>query len=161
MNVRELMTPDPEACVPGDTLAVAGELMRRRHCGFAPVVDGRTTNRVVGVLTDRDLALHLTRTDGRPSQVTVEACMTKDPTVIAPDADLTEAAQAMERLAVHRLPVVEHGRLVGVLSLKDIALAARKQWASSGPHVAERQLTDIIEAIAAAQAAREPISPHA
>ena len=154
MNVRELMTVDPEVCTSSDHLDIVGEIMRRRRCGFVPVVESPDTKKVIGVLTDRDIALSLTRTNAPANSVTVEACMTTEPTVIAPDADLAEAAQLMERIAVHRLPVVERGALVGVLSLKDIALAARKQWAYSGPHVAERQMTEIIEAIAAAQTAR-------
>lgn len=159
MQVRDLMTPEPEACTPRDMCDVAGALMRRRRCGFVPVVDSHAAKRVIGVLTDRDIALYLTRTDTPASQASVEDCMTKDPTVVAPDADLTEAAQLMEQIAVHRLPVVDGGRLVGVLSLKDIALAARKEWARPGSHLAEQQMKEILEAIAAAQAAREGEAP--
>jgi signal-transduction protein with cAMP-binding, CBS, and nucleotidyltransferase domain len=86
-------------------------------------------------------------------QVAVEECMTRQPKTIGPDAELEDAATLMEALAVHRLPVVDEGRLVGVLSLKDIARQARKQWARAGPNVAERQMTEILEAIAAARAA--------
>lgn len=153
MLVRELMTADPEACTPWDTLEVAGEIMRRRQCGCVPVVDAQTTKRVIGVVTDRDIAMHLLHVDLPARKITVDACMTKDPQTVSPSSTLEEAAQVMEALAVHRLPVVEDGRLVGVLSLKDIALAAKRQWASSGPHVAERQMTEILEAIAAARVA--------
>jgi CBS domain-containing protein len=155
MNVQELMTTDPEACAPRDTLNVSGEIMRRRRCGFVPVVDSQATKQVIGVLTDRDIALYLTRTDAQATQVQVEACMTKEPKTISPEAELEEAARIMEQHAVHRLPVVENGRLVGILSLKDIARAARKEWAGTGPRRAEQQMVDIIEAIAAAQTARK------
>jgi CBS domain-containing protein len=153
MRVRELMTPDPEACLPTESCAAAGAIMARRRCGYVPVVDSQAARRVVGVVTDRDLALHLVRTDRPASQAPVEACMTRKPKTVGPDAELEEAATLMESLAVHRLPVVEGGRLVGVLSLKDIARQARKQWARSGPNVPERQMTEILEAIAAARAA--------
>ena len=151
MEVRDLMSANPVACLPSDTCRTAGELMRRRRCGFLPVVDTPTGGRVVGVVTDRDLALYLAQADVPASQASVNACMTPRPAMVGPGADLEEAARIMEERAVHRLPVVEEGRLVGVLSLKDIALAARKQWAHAGPHLAERQLTEILEAIAAAQ----------
>ena len=151
MNVRELMTADPEACTPDDTLDIAADIMRRRRCGLVPVVDGQATKQVLGVLTDRDIMLYLTRTNAPAHDVRVEACMTRNPTVIAPNADLTEAAQVMEQLAVHRLPVVEHGRLVGVLSLKDIAWRANREWAQVGAHVAEQQMKEILEAIAATE----------
>ena len=155
MNVRELMTPDPEVCIPQDTLDVVGKIMRGRRCGFVPVVDSQATKRVVGVLTDRDIALYLTQTDARATRVKVETCMTKEPHTVAPEAELEEAARVMEQSAVHRLPVVEEGRLVGILSLKDIARAARKEWAGTGPRRAEQQMVDILEAIAAAQTARK------
>ncbi len=153
MEIRALMTADPEACALGDTLDLAGEIMHRRRCGFIPVIDSQDTKRVVGVVTDRDIALYLTRTNTPANRVTVETCMTKDPKVVGPDADLTEAAQAMEEIAVHRLLVVEGGKLVGVLSLKDIALVARKEWGRLGTHVVEQQMRDILEAIAATQIA--------
>lgn len=152
MRIQEIMTAGPEACEPGDSCAVAGEIMRRRACGFVPVVDSQDAKRVVGVVTDRDLALYLVRKNQPASQLTVEGCMTRTPRVIAPDADLEAAAALMEEFAVHRLPVVEQGRLVGVLSLRDIARVASRQWAHSGPHIVERQMTEIIEAIAAKQA---------
>lgn len=151
MDVRELMTPDPVACLPTESCAVAGNIMRRRNCGFVPIVESQSTKRVIGVVTDRDVLLYLTAVDRAPSHVPVKACMTTAVEFVAPSAGLEDAARIMERAAIHRLPVVEDGRLVGILSLKDIALAARKQWAYAGPHVAERQMTEIVEAIAAAR----------
>jgi CBS domain-containing protein len=161
MQIRELMTTDPASCTPQETCDAVGEIMRRRRCGFVPVVDAQATRQVVGVVTDRDIALYLTRTNTPARQVRMDACMSRDPKTIAPEAELEEAAQLMEAHAIHRLPVVEQGRLVGVLSLKDIALAAHRQWALSGPNRAERQMTEIIEAIAAAQAPPERARNHA
>ena len=146
MNVRELMTADPDACTPQDTLGFAGRIMRRRRCGFVPVIDSRATKQVIGVLTDRDIALCLTQADVQASRVTVADCMTKEPKTVAPEAELEEAARVMEQHAVHRLPVVEDGKLVGILSLKDIARAARKEWAGTGPRRTEQQMADIIAA---------------
>jgi CBS domain-containing protein len=161
MDVRELMTSEPAVCLAADSLAAVGALMARRRCGFIPVVESRESLRVAGVLTDRDVALHLARTDRPAAQVPAGECMTREPATIGPDANLTEAAELMERLAIHRLPVVDGGRLVGILSLKDIAIAARGLASSAGPNVAERQLVDIIEAIAAAQQARGAREPAA
>ena len=151
MEIREIMTRDPEACLPTDSCAAAGQIMERRKCGFVPVVESHDTKRVVGVLTDRDLALYLARGTDPANLVPVGLVMTKDVKTASPDTELEQAAQIMEDAAIHRLPVVENGRLVGVLALKDIALRARKQWATAGPNVAERQMTEIIEAIAAAR----------
>lgn len=125
--------------------------MRRRRCGFVPVVDSHTTKRVVGVVTDRDIALHLVGVDRAANLVSVASCMAQQVKTVAPDAELEEAAKMMEEASVHRLPVIQDGRLVGILALTDIARAARKQWACAGPHLAERQMTEIVEAIAASR----------
>ncbi len=151
MRVRELMTADPEACVPTDSCAVAGSIMLRRNCGFVPIVESHLTKQVVGVVTDRDLALHLVQADDEADDIPVKACMSSPVKTIAAEADVIEAATLMEASAIHRLPVLDGDRLVGVLSLKDIALAARKEWPTTRPHVLEQQVTDIIEAIASAR----------
>ena len=153
MEARDLMTREPDVCLPTDSCAVAADIMRRRPCGFVPVVDGPATRRVVGVVTDRDLALYLAQADCCASEAPVSACMTREVKTVTQDAELEEVARTMEGAGVHRLPVIERGRLVGVLSLSDLALAARKEWASPGPHRAGAQLLDILEAIAAARTA--------
>lgn len=147
MKVRECMTTDMKVCIPENSCATAGEIMRRRQCGFMPIVDSLKTKRVVGVVTDRDLMLQLVHQ--RPARhVAVKVCMTKSPTTISSEASLEEAVHVMKRAAVRQLPVVDGGQLVGVLSLLDIALAVRRQWAYVGPSVTEQHVTDIIEAIA-------------
>ena len=149
MKVRELMTPDPEVCAVTESCAAAGAIMRRRACGFVPIVDDRRTGQVVGVVTDRDLALYLTDTNLPSYLATVRACMRAPVISAAPDDELTEAAAKMEAAKIHRLPVIEQGRLVGVLSLRDIARAARREWSQLGPHLAEQQAIEILEATAA------------
>ena len=151
MHIRELMTADPEACLPSDSCATAVAIMRRRNCGFVPVVDSQATKRLIGVVTDRDIALHLGQADDEADDVPVKACMTRHVKSTAPSANLNDAAKLMEQFAVHRLPVVENGRLVGVLSLKDIAVAADKRWAYPESSTAEQKLGEIVEAIASAR----------
>ena len=151
MQIRELMTADPEACLATESCAAAVAIMRRRNCGFVPVVDSQATKRVIGVVTDRDIALHLGQADDEADDVPVKACMTKDVKSISPRVILHEAAKLMEQFAIHRLPVVENGRLVGVLSLKDIAVAADKRWAYPESNTAEQKLGEIVEAIASAR----------
>ncbi|MBI4597726.1 MAG: CBS domain-containing protein [Candidatus Omnitrophica bacterium] len=151
MHIRELMTAEPEACLATESCAVVIGIMRRRNCGFVPVVDSHATKKIVGVVTDRDIALALGEANKLSSEVRVAECMMKRVKTIAPDATLEEAAKLMEQFAIHRLPVVEHGRLIGVLSLKDIAVAADKQWAYSESRTAEQKLGEIVEAIASAR----------
>ena len=123
--------------------------MRRRRSGFVPIVDSQRTKRVTGVVNAKDVLLHLVRLDRPASQVTVKACMRESPT-ISSDADLQEAVRLMKQSAARHLPVVEDGKLVGVLSLQDIAMATRRQWAYIGPHVTEQSVSDILEAIGVA-----------
>ncbi len=151
MQIREIMTTDPEACLKIDSCAIAVGIMRQRNCGFVPVVDSHVTKRLIGVVTDRDIALHFEDVIRPAMEVPVEECMTRDVKTIAPDATLNEAAKLMEQFAVHRLPVVERGRLVGVLSLKDIAVAADRRWAYPESATAEQKLGEIVEAIASSR----------
>lgn len=151
MQIYECMAPNVRACVPEDSCAAVGKIMRRRRCGFLPVVDSLATRRVTGVVTDRAIMLHLVHRNLPASEVSVKACMTGVPTMIAPDADLDVAIRVMKKEAVDRLPVIAKGRLVGVLSLQDIVLAAHRQWAYVGPHVTEQSVTEILEAIAIAR----------
>jgi CBS domain-containing protein len=142
------MTKKVEACLPTDTLATAGEIMRRRRCGFVPVVDGHITNRVIGVLTDRDLALYLSSARRAAGQVQMRECMISPVRTVSPDATFESAARIMMRHAIHRLPVVKGGQLVGILSLKDIATSTKKRLGSRGRRQADRAVSRIIEAIA-------------
>ena len=151
MHIHECMTMNAKACVPEQSCAIASEFMRRRRCGFVPIVDGPRTKRVVGVVTDRDIVRQLVRSDLPASRVALKACMTPAPTMIAAEAPLEEAVRVMKQAAVRRLPVIDDGKLVGVLSLQDIALAVRRQWAYIGPHVTEQHVTEILEAIAVAR----------
>ena len=150
MLIREIMTPDTRACLPEESCAVAGEIMRRRQSGFLPVVDSQTTKRVTGAITDRAIMLQLVHRDLPASEVEVKACMLGVPPMISPEAELEVAVRVMKKEAVDRLPVISQGRLVGVLTLQDIALAARRQWAYVGPYVTEQSVTEILEAIAIA-----------
>jgi CBS domain-containing protein len=149
MRVHELMTKHVEACLPTDTLATVGEIMRRRNCGFVPVVDGHVTNQVVGVLTDRDVALYLAEMNQAARRTYVRECMMSPVQTVAPETTLEEAARLMERHAIHRLPVVDGGQLVGILSLKDIATATDERLGMREWREAEQAVTEIIEAIAA------------
>jgi CBS domain-containing protein len=154
MQVSEFMTVSVWACLPEQSCATAGAIMRRHHCGFLPVVNRQSTKQVIGVLTDRDIMLHLVRLNQPASRVSVKACMTEAPMMITSEANFEEAVRLMKKSARRRLPVIERGRLVGVLSLQDIALAARRQWAYVRPHVTEQHVTEILEAIAIAREQR-------
>jgi len=151
MQVHEVMTVNAKACVSGDSCATVGNVMRRHQCGFLPVVDSLTTKRVTGVVTARDILLHLARLNRPASRVTVKMCMTNAPKTVLATSDFEDAVRLMKKAVVHQLPVIDNGKLVGVLSLQDIALVARRQWAYVSKYDTEQHVTEILESVAVAR----------
>ncbi len=96
MRIGDIMTKDPEPCLTSASCASAIEIMRRRKCGFLPVVADFASKRVIGVVTDRDIALHLGQVDRPASQAIVESCMARDVKAVSSEADLADVAQVME-----------------------------------------------------------------
>ncbi|MFC3574249.1 CBS domain-containing protein [Streptomyces yaanensis] len=118
--VREVMTPGVVAVRPDASLVEAAQLMRARDVGDVLVTgDGQ----VVGVLTDRDIALRAVADGADPLTVSAQAVCTPDPVVVGPDDTVSRAVDLMRGHAVRRLPVVEDGRPVGMVSLGDLAVA--------------------------------------
>jgi len=117
-TVREMMTRDAESVNADDSVQDAAETMAKLNIGSVPVLaDGR----VSGIVTDRDIAIRLIAENRRLSDVKVREIASGDPVVIGPDADIASAARLMAAQRIRRLPVVEDGSLVGMLSLGDIS----------------------------------------
>lgn len=114
MRVRDAMASTISCVAPGDRIEDAARAMREEDAGFIPVVEG---DRLVGVLTDRDIVLRcIAEGLADPREGTVGQVMSTEVRTVSPDDDLERAAEAMREGEVRRLPVVEGGRLVGVLS---------------------------------------------
>ena len=125
MKVHEVMTRGVEAVSPGGTLESAAKKMLNRNVGFLPVVDEQ---RLVGVVTDRDVVLRAVAFGLRPQMTTVAQVMTKNILSVYDDQSLTEAALIMENNLVHRILVLDRqDRLVGIVSLSDIAAKTRNE----------------------------------
>jgi signal-transduction protein with cAMP-binding, CBS, and nucleotidyltransferase domain len=118
--VRDVMTPGVVAVRPDASLVEAAQLMRAQDIGDVLVADGQ---QVVGVLTDRDIAVRAVADGADPLTVSAQAVCTPDPLVIGPDDPVSTAVTLMREHAVRRLPVVEGGLPVGVVSLGDLAEA--------------------------------------
>jgi len=121
-KVRDIMTSDVAALAPSNTIAEVAQQMRMLNVGSIPLVQNE---RLVGVITDRDIVLRVVADGLDPHQERAELHMSRDPLTIAPEATVEEAAQIMARAQIRRLPVVEGGRLVGYLALGDLALQDR------------------------------------
>jgi len=118
MTVRDIMTRDPATLAPTATLGEAATLMKQHDCGSVPVVDG---GRLVGIVTDRDIVIRVVA-DGRdPKTVPVSEAMTADPVTVGPDLSVDEAQQVMAGRQIRRLPVVEDGRLIGLVVIGQVA----------------------------------------
>jgi CBS domain-containing protein len=118
-TVSEVMTRNP-VTVPADaTIVDAARLMRDRDIGPLIVVD---SDRVQGIVTDRDIVVRAVA-DGRdPSTVTIGEVCSEDVEIISPDEPISDAVRRMEQRDVRRLPVVEDGRPVGIVSMGDLAV---------------------------------------
>ncbi len=120
-TVEELMTSGPTS-IASDAMAVeAARRMLSEDVGSLPVVE---EDRLVGMVTDRDLVLQVMAKDLDPSKVPVSEVCTEDPVTVEPGEALAAALQRMAKEQVRRLPVVSDGRLVGILAQADIARAA-------------------------------------
>lgn len=123
MKARDLMTKNPRCCEPDHDLRCALRIMKEENCGIVPVTRGNGAARVVGVVTDRDIALHLGAADRKPSEVRVEEVMTTDLVSCAPEDDVHDVSRQMQGAQVRRVLVVDGGRLEGVISTADLARA--------------------------------------
>jgi CBS domain-containing protein len=121
MKARELMTPTPASCAPETTAQEAARLMKQHDCGSLPVVDERGSMRLVGIVTDRDLAIRVLA-EGRSGDTPVREAMTSDVHTCPLDASLDDVERAMSQHKVRRVPIVdEGGRVVGVVAQADLA----------------------------------------
>jgi CBS domain-containing protein len=123
-KVRDAMTPGVRSVSPSDSLTDAAVAMRDEDVGSLPVVEG---DRVVGIVTDRDIVVRGVADRADPQTLKVSDVSSGDLVTVQPDEDLDEALELMARYRVRRLPVVEDGRLVGVVAQADVALEANEK----------------------------------
>lgn len=130
MLVRDIMTPEVEVVRPDATLMEAARRMRDLDVGLLPVGDGR---QVLGMLTDRDIAIRAVAEGRDPRTTPVREVMTEETISCYDDQDVTEAARLLEQKQLRRLLVLDRSKqLVGVVSLGDLALKGGKQKLSGG-----------------------------
>jgi CBS domain-containing protein len=121
-TVREAMTTSPRSIERRETVAQAARMMASEDVGSLPVVEGGD---LVGMVTDRDLVLQVLAKDLDPSKVNVGEVASENPVVARPEEPLDTALQRMAQEQVRRLPVVDDGRLVGILAQADVARQAK------------------------------------
>ena len=132
MKVKELMTTDVKRCSPETNLAAAAKIMWEGDCGAVPVTDER--DHVVGVITDRDICIAAATRPRTEGEIPVKDVISRALYTCAPGDDVRAALETMKARKVRRLPVVEQGgRLVGIVSIHDIALQSRTRSADVSP----------------------------
>lgn len=119
MRVSELMNPNVVSITPEESTALAARLLNRHNIGSLPVCspDGRLR----GIVTDRDIVLRCVAAESDPASTRVREIMTRGVVCVSPEEDVREATRLMSAEQVRRLPVVRDGRVVGMLSLGDMA----------------------------------------
>ena len=142
MRAKEIMTGSPRCVSTSDNVGAAAKLMRDADCGSIPVVDD-ATGKVVGMVTDRDLAVRVLAKD-RGTDTAVTDVMTGYPFTARPDDDLRHVEKLMAEHQVRRVPVVDgEGQCVGIISQGDIARAAF----SRPDVVSDREVAIVVESI--------------
>src|SRR2546423_982885 len=120
MKVSEIMTRDPKTAQLDSTLEEFAALMKDEDVGAIPIVDD--DDELVGIVTDRDIVVRCVAEGKEASDTTVEDILSEELTTIEPDADVQDAARRMAEKQIRRLPVVEDGELVGMVSIGDISV---------------------------------------
>ena len=119
MKIREIMTTDVASATPETSLEEIATMMRDADTGAIPIVDD---DALIGIITDRDIVLRCVAEGKDAAETLAEDIVTEEPETVEPDDDVEEAAHIMAHRQVRRLPVCQDGRLVGMLSLGDIAV---------------------------------------
>ncbi len=122
MNIRDVMTPNPRTVSPGESIQSAARIMRDEDTGAVPVVDN---GRPVGIVTDRDIVIRAVADGGQMSSP-VSSIVSGSIVCASPEMSTREASELMSEHQVRRLPVVENERLVGIVSIGDLAVKEGK-----------------------------------
>jgi CBS domain-containing protein len=124
-KISDAMTTNPCAIDGDKSVQHAAKMMRDENVGFAPIVEG---TRLIGALTDRDIATMVVAEGKDPETTTARDIATRNVVTVGPDEDLDAALQLMARHQVRRIPVVhQDGQLVGVVAQADVAREAKSK----------------------------------
>lgn len=142
MKARDLMTPDPAQVTTSDSLQRVSQLMIEHDCGCIPVVTAADQRSVVGVVTDRDIAVRAVA-EGRPHTTLISEIMTTNPDTVGPDDDLSRVERLMSDRQIRRVVVVDDaGACVGIIAQADLARNAKRKQEPS-----PKEMVDVLEKI--------------
>ena len=118
----DVMTKDPVCCLPTDTVSKAAQMMKDADVGSIPVIEDEQTMKLIGIVTDRDLALQVVAPERDASSTQVEDVMTYEVITCRATDDVQKAVDAMSQHQLRRMPVIDSDhRIVGIISQADVA----------------------------------------
>ena len=121
-NCSQLMTHDPVFCLASDTVERVAQLMRQEDVGSLPVIESHLNKKLLGIITDRDIALKVVADKRDVGSTRAQEVMTRNPVTCRADYDIQVALNAMASNQVRRIPVVDDkNQVVGIISQSDVA----------------------------------------
>jgi CBS domain-containing protein len=130
MKVREIMTSRLVCATPDTSLRDIAQQMAEQDCGEIPIIDNRQSNKLVGVITDRDIVCRVVADGRNPLELTARDCMSSPVLTVSSDAELEEVCRLMEQYQIRRVPVVDvRGAACGIVSQADVARTGSDQRA--------------------------------
>ena len=153
MKVADIMAKPPAYCSPQTNLAAAVEILWRQNCGILPIVD--CEEKVVGLVTDRDICVALGTRNRLPSDMTVGEVTSGKVIACRPDDDIRGALATMAEAKVRRLPVIDaEGKLQGVLSVDDVVLRTETGTIKGDSELSFEDLANTLKILYAAKPLR-------
>ena len=118
----EVMTKNPVCCLPSDTVSTVAELMKSKDIGPVPIIENERTRKLVGIVTDRDLAVKIVAEGRDPKSTKAEEVMTRNVVTCRAEDDLQKVLDAMSGHKLRRIPVIDNNnRIVGIIAQADVA----------------------------------------
>ena len=128
MKVRDAMTPDPVCCLTTDSAQKVAGILCKQGVGSIPVVSDQDSRKLIGIITDRDLCCSVVANGLDPQSTPIEKFISQNPATCREDASLDNCEQLMQERQVRRIPIVDgDGRVIGIVSLADLALKDRPE----------------------------------
>ena len=122
MTCSEIMTKDPECCVPSDSVMKVAQLMKSEDVGPIPIVEDKEEKKLTGIVTDRDLAVKVVAEARDPKTTQVEEVMSEGLVTCRENDDVQSVLKLMEDNQLRRIPVVDRNdRLMGIIAQADVA----------------------------------------
>jgi CBS domain-containing protein len=119
---NEVMTKNPVCCLPSDPVSKVAQLMKSKDIGSVPVIENEQTKKLIGIVTDRDLALKIVGEGRDPKSTKAEEVITRKVVTCRAEDDLQRALDAMSEHKLRRIPVVDNNNgIVGIIAQADVA----------------------------------------